>query len=156
MTTITATNTYSSKSNAIRAARKVAAQHAGAEVTVWQSAAGWSYRIEVPTPTVSKRGGGRKFMTGVQVRRIRYQPFTSSETVFQVCEVLSKEMDMPVPYRSHVEEVAVRLGINSATARAAYTHFKQVYKLNVKAGRPTAEAEDLFTSIQGKVLGAVN
>lgn len=154
MTTITSNTTYSSKSNANRAARKVVAQHPGAEVTVWRSAAGWNYRVEVPAPVqhTTNRGGGRKFMTGKQIRRTPYQPLTQSDTVFQICAFLRKEMAVKVPHLSHVVTLAESQGVKATTARAAYTHYKQVHKLNVKAGRATPEANEKFASLATKFI----
>ena len=107
---------------------------------------------EAPKPT-TQRGGGRKFMQGKHVRRSYYREATIGETIFEICDRLAAELgNHGVPFRSHVEELCVRAGIKPSTARAGYTQWKQVHKLDVRTGRPTAEDDALFEEIQAKVM----
>lgn len=150
---MTNATTYSNKSNANRAA-KARANKAPAGYTYHVKPEGDRFVVveTAPAKKPSKRGGGRKFMTGVQIRRTNYEPETQSDNVFKVCGALAKMMDMPVPYRAHVVELSVSMGVSPATASAAYTHWKQVNKLDVRPGRPDAAADEKFAAVLAKVL----
>jgi len=137
------TNGYSTKSNANRAAKKEVA-NTNNEFALFQMENGrWNYMVDLGTKKTN-RGGGRKFMTGVHVRRTEYREGSVSRTVFDLCRALAEVTGRKVAFRAHVVAAAQSLGIKTATARAAYTHYKQVYALDVKVGRPTEADNEKF------------
>ncbi|TQE99530.1 MAG: hypothetical protein FKY71_08105 [Spiribacter salinus] len=146
------TTFYTNKSNATHAARKaVAKADFPADFNIVAQKDGtFAYELLDMTPEAparTGRGGGRKFMTGVGVRRSDYDGITTGAKIFQVCDFLAKRMDPTVPYRCHVVRMCKVLGIKESSARAGYTHWKQVRKLDSRAGRPTEEAEHEFEQL---------
>ena len=134
--------TYSNKSNARRAALKTMAE---SQFVIRPH--GDRFYIAPVAAAPDGRGGARVFMTGKGVRRTHYPKATVGETVFEVCNYLMEEFGR-VPYRVHVEEACVaKCGVTPGSARAGYTHWKQVNKLAVKAGRPSPEDDAKFEAL---------
>ena len=98
--------TYSTKSNAARAARKALTKDTDAVDFVVMPAPekGWFFELQYNGGTseeqdtgskpASNRGGGKQFMTGRYVRNSDYGEETVGSIVFRVCDMLAERMHL--------------------------------------------------------------
>jgi hypothetical protein len=90
-----------------------------------------------PAPTGNGRGGARAFGTGKQQRTKPYTASTVGASIHAHCAALAAHLGVPLAPLALVVQACTAAGINPASARAGYTHYKQLHGLNIKAGRPT-------------------